>query len=203
MTRIQPFMVRDGDQQHVTEDYVSVPPALTITDEAGAIWTLGFRNAGVQRGEFAFNVLRNGIEIGMVANRLERQQGRVRAFTETGWQCPDMRVRDGDRLRVVGIGARLTRERLVRRGVVDITVWRDGPFGGTPVAQFAFTVHPHRVPGAVWEPASREGVVCKVGQWLHATIQPATLQDDVELRAQLAGGAAYREIPVQRSVIKE
>ena len=48
---ILPFMAPVGPQQHETESYVSVPPALTITDETGAIWTLGFRVGAAPRGE--------------------------------------------------------------------------------------------------------------------------------------------------------
>jgi hypothetical protein len=86
MTLILPFMVRSGEQSHITEDYVSVPPALTITDETGAIWTLGFRFGAAPRGEFAFNVLRNGLETGEVASRIERYKGRIRIFTARGWK---------------------------------------------------------------------------------------------------------------------
>ena len=32
--RILPFMVLNGEQKHITENYVSVPPALTITDDS-------------------------------------------------------------------------------------------------------------------------------------------------------------------------
>jgi len=86
MSIILPYMVRPGEQQHITESYVSVPPALTITDETGAIWTLGFRFGEAPRGEFAFNVLRNGIEIGEIASRIERRNGRIRIFTRHGWK---------------------------------------------------------------------------------------------------------------------
>lgn len=84
-----PFMVLQGEQQHITESYVSVPPALTITDEGGNVWTLGFRRADADespRGEFAFEVLRNGIGTGVIASRIERRSGTVRAFTKQGWQ---------------------------------------------------------------------------------------------------------------------
>lgn len=86
---IHPYMQLQGEQQHITEQYVSVPPALTITDEAGAIWTLGFNTAPRGRspnGEFAFNVLRNGYEVGEIASRIERRGGRVRIFTQEGWK---------------------------------------------------------------------------------------------------------------------
>lgn len=83
---ILPYMVREGEQRHITENDVSVPPALTITDEAGTIWTLGFRCGAAPRGEFAFNVLCNGQETGETASRIERRRGRIRIFTATGWK---------------------------------------------------------------------------------------------------------------------
>lgn len=84
-----PYMKLQGEQQHITEQYVSVPPALTILDESGAIWTLGFNIAPRGKspdGEFAFNVLRNGAEAGAIASRIERRNGRIRVFTAEGWK---------------------------------------------------------------------------------------------------------------------
>lgn len=84
-----PFMVRQGEQRHITENYVSVPPALTITDEVGAVWTLGFKPAPRElspEGEFAFNVLRDGFDMGEVASRIERRSGKVRILTCHGWK---------------------------------------------------------------------------------------------------------------------
>jgi len=83
---IQHFMVRHGEQTHVTEDYVSSPPALTITDERGDLWCLGFKGGRVQGGEFAYSVLRNGVDTGEMANRIERRGGRIRIFTSDGWK---------------------------------------------------------------------------------------------------------------------
>jgi hypothetical protein len=83
-----PYMVPQGEQRHVTENYVSVPPALTITDEQGALWTIGFQTAPRAKspnGEYAYPVLRNGIELGIFASRIERRNGRIRAFTAAGW----------------------------------------------------------------------------------------------------------------------
>lgn len=84
-----PFMVRQGAQRHVTEHYVSVPPALTITDDCGATWTLGFVAAPKERspeGEFAFEVLKDGAGTGEIASRIERRNGAVRIFTKDGWK---------------------------------------------------------------------------------------------------------------------
>lgn len=84
-----PFMVLQGAQRHVTESYVSVPPALTITDERGDVWTLGFAAAPKWQspdGEFAFDVLRNGVGTGEVASRIDRRSGKVKIFTHHGWK---------------------------------------------------------------------------------------------------------------------
>jgi hypothetical protein len=83
---LQDYMRRRGEQTHITESYVSSPPALTITDEAGDLWCLGFTYGAAPRGEFAFNVLRNGVETGELASRIERRGGRVRIFTSSGWK---------------------------------------------------------------------------------------------------------------------
>ena len=84
-----PWMRLQGEQRHITESYVSVPPALTITDERGAVWTLGFTTAPTWQapsGEFAFNVLRNGMETGESASRIERRNNRIGIFTRQGWK---------------------------------------------------------------------------------------------------------------------
>jgi hypothetical protein len=84
-----PWMKLQGEQQHITEHYVSVPPALTITDERGDVWTLGFQTAPRSKspdGEFAFDVLRNGMSAGAIASRIERRNGRIRVFTADGWK---------------------------------------------------------------------------------------------------------------------
>jgi len=84
-----PFMRPRDEQVHITENYVSVPPALTITDEVNSVWTLGLVMAPQNKspqGEFAFNVLRNGFDTGEVASRIERRNGKVRIFTVEGWK---------------------------------------------------------------------------------------------------------------------
>lgn len=85
---VLPYMLRQGPQLHITESYVSSPPALTITDEAGDIWTLGIPMERVRtpNGEFAFDVLRNGVPTGEKASRIERRGGRIRVFCEDGWK---------------------------------------------------------------------------------------------------------------------
>lgn len=86
---VHPFMVVQGEQGHITESYVSVPPALHITDEVGARWTLDFATQPKEKspkGEFAFYVLRDGVNTGEIASRIERRNGKVRCFTKHGWK---------------------------------------------------------------------------------------------------------------------
>jgi hypothetical protein len=84
-----PWMKLQGEQTHITEHYVSSPPALHITDERGDVFVLGF-NTGHRGqspdGEFAFNVLHNGHETGEIASRIERRNQRIRIFTRDGWK---------------------------------------------------------------------------------------------------------------------
>jgi len=84
-----PWMRLQGEQQHITESYVSVPPALMITDERGAVWTLGFMTQPrwkAPNGEYAFDVLRNGFDTGEIASRIERRNNKIRIFTRDGWK---------------------------------------------------------------------------------------------------------------------
>ena len=84
-----PYMLQNKEQLHETESYVSVPPALHITDEANNVWCLGFHNVGgdgVSRGEFCYDVLRNGKWTGEHANRIERRGKRIRIFGPDGWK---------------------------------------------------------------------------------------------------------------------
>lgn len=85
------YMAPQGPQRHITEEYVSSPPALIIVDEAGIIWTLamqlGKELGGIDpQGEFCFEVLANGHKTGEFASRIERRSGRIRIFTHKGWR---------------------------------------------------------------------------------------------------------------------
>lgn len=82
------YMRPQGPQTHITEEYVSSPPALIIVDERGDIWTLGIQmeRYDTPRGEYAFPVQRNGQLTGEVASRIERRRGRIRIFTRNGWK---------------------------------------------------------------------------------------------------------------------
>jgi len=86
---IYDYMRRPKEQTHITESYVSTPPALLIVDERGDVWTLGTSYARMDEspsGEYAFNVLRSGVDTGVYASRIERRNGRIRAFTRQGWR---------------------------------------------------------------------------------------------------------------------
>jgi len=65
-----------------TESYVVIPPAHLITDSDGAAWTFGFNYNG--HGEI--NVLRNDIDTGEFAARIEYRKGQVRIFGKAGWR---------------------------------------------------------------------------------------------------------------------
>jgi len=86
MSIIHPYMLPPAEQFHVTENYVSSPPALTIFDEMGAVWCLGTDMQPGPFGEYAFSVLRNGRPTGAVASRIERRNGKIRVFTVDGWR---------------------------------------------------------------------------------------------------------------------
>ena len=86
---IHGYMRRPTQQQFITEEYVSTPPALWIHDERGDVWTLGeqfARMTDAPHGEFAFNVLRNGQDTGEFASRIERRRGKIRIFTRQGFK---------------------------------------------------------------------------------------------------------------------
>lgn len=63
-----------------TESYVVIPPAYIITDSDGGTWTFGTEfNA---YGEI--NVLRNDVDMGEFAQRIEYRGGVVRLFGRAG-----------------------------------------------------------------------------------------------------------------------
>lgn len=80
------YMRPPKEQTHITEAYVSSPPALIIVDEEGAVWTLGFEQMTGPRGEYSFPVLRNGLPVGEYASRIERRAGKIRIFTTNGFK---------------------------------------------------------------------------------------------------------------------
>jgi hypothetical protein len=63
-------------------DSVVVPPALIITDSDGSTWTFGFTYNVY--GEI--NVLRNDVDTGEFAQRIEYRKGVVKLFGKSGWR---------------------------------------------------------------------------------------------------------------------
>ena len=82
-----PFMRQAGPSWPVSEDYVSIPPGLIITESDGTRWTLGFDYGGWRTGEFEYDVVRNGKKTGEFACRIEwsRRRG-LRIFGKDGWR---------------------------------------------------------------------------------------------------------------------
>ncbi len=80
------YMLPQENNTHVTESYVSSPPALIIVDEANNVFTLGFQQCAGPRGEYGFPVLLNGMPTGEVASRIERRGGKIRIFTDQGFK---------------------------------------------------------------------------------------------------------------------
>lgn len=81
-----PFMRPAGPHMPVSEPYVCIPPALVIRDRDGASWTLGFRRGATSTGEYEFDAVRNGIDTGETACRIEYRAGKVRIFGADGWR---------------------------------------------------------------------------------------------------------------------
>jgi hypothetical protein len=86
ITAVMPYMKLEGEQHFETENYVSTPPALVVIESSGHVWTLGFNQIRGPRGEYAFDVLRNGQFTGEYASRIERRAGRIRIFTVDGFK---------------------------------------------------------------------------------------------------------------------
>lgn len=93
-----PFMKPRGPHMYVSDHYTSVPPALVIEDDEGALWTLGFDQGGFKTGEFEYDVVRTGPEpgakpqsFGEFACRIEfrrdrRGRSKVMIFGRDGWR---------------------------------------------------------------------------------------------------------------------
>ena len=190
---ILPYMIREGEQHYVTESYVSVPPALIITDERGAIWTLGNTTAPKWQapdGEFAFDVLRNGVDTGEVASRIERRNGRVRIFTRDGWKIMNTNVPLG-----TPIGSLVHEIVADMHGdeyqdcVVNVSVYCDH----APLPELIFFFNCRN--GGGWKAGIGCPLVVTAGQWLHARIEPPWLAPHILVQALFNGGVK-REIPV-------
>jgi hypothetical protein len=78
-----------GEQTFVTENYVSSPPALIVVNEKGEVFTLGFQRGQIfdgPRGEYCFDILKDGEPTGIIGSRIERRNGKIRVFTRGGWR---------------------------------------------------------------------------------------------------------------------
>jgi len=195
-TIISPYMVRSGEQHHITEEYVSVPPALTITDETGAMWTLGFQTPShpdeIPRGEFGFNVLRNGLETGEVASRIERCKNKIRIFTRSGWKWMNSQATDSITT-VYGIGARMKGDTQLNEEL-EVRVYFERPFGhqqyNRPLVSFVF----NSLTGGLSDLRKPAPLQCLPGQWLIATVSSIV---SVEVMAFL-GNKTLRAIPIRQ-----
>lgn len=87
--KVPSYAKRVGEQQHITENYETSPPCAHITDLYGGVWCLGY-HCGVKgrspKGQYCYNVLRNGKEVGEMASVIAIKNGKIRIYTETGWK---------------------------------------------------------------------------------------------------------------------
>jgi hypothetical protein len=88
-----PFMRRQHPSQPQTETAVTIPPALWIRDEEGALWTLGFDYDEVawKSGKYEYDVVRNGVVTGQFARTIECRANlfntrEVRIWGADGWR---------------------------------------------------------------------------------------------------------------------
>jgi hypothetical protein len=73
-------------RENPSEPYVTIPPAYMITDEIGAMWSFGTEYELGRDGQFEFNVIRNDVDTGETASRIEYRGGKVRIFGRDGWR---------------------------------------------------------------------------------------------------------------------
>lgn len=67
------FMRPQGPHMPITESSVSIPPALWIRDEEGALWTLGFDydEREWRSGKWEYDIIRNGRKTGEFGRIIE------------------------------------------------------------------------------------------------------------------------------------
>ena len=70
-------------RENKTESYVSSPPAFSIVDSDGAVFTLGFDYVE-HPFKYEFIVLRNDVSTGQFAETIEYRNGVVRIFGKDG-----------------------------------------------------------------------------------------------------------------------
>ena len=83
-----PYMRPPRKQTHITEAYVSSPPALLIIDASGTVFTLGYEYQDIRdapQGEFAFSILVNGYRTGEYGSRIEYRSNKVRILCRGGY----------------------------------------------------------------------------------------------------------------------
>lgn len=93
-TRRFDFMRPIGPHWPITEPYVSIPPALHITDNEGARWTLGFDydEREWRTGKWEYDIVRNGVMTGEFGRVIEFRKGKVRIWGADGWRSWNGRV---------------------------------------------------------------------------------------------------------------
>jgi hypothetical protein len=71
------------ERENKSENYVTIPPAFLITDADGGMWSFGPEY--IKHGWiFEFNVLRNDVDTGEVAYKIEYQKGVVTIYGVNG-----------------------------------------------------------------------------------------------------------------------
>lgn len=74
------------ERVNVSENGTEVPPAYLITDSEGGMWSLGNEYAYKKDGYLEFNVIRNNVDMDVVAEKIVYKDGRVWIFGSDGWK---------------------------------------------------------------------------------------------------------------------
>lgn len=69
-----------------SENGTVVPPAYQVTDSQGGQWSLGNEYAYKRDGYLEFNVIRNDVDMGVVAERIEVKDGKIWIYGSDGWR---------------------------------------------------------------------------------------------------------------------
>jgi hypothetical protein len=69
-----------------SESYTTSPPARLIIDSDGAVWGLGNEYVYKKDGYLEFNVLRNDIDTGENAEKIEYRGGIIWIYGSAGWR---------------------------------------------------------------------------------------------------------------------
>lgn len=68
------------ERENRTDRDVEIPPAMLITDETGAMWSIGTVYQLGRDGEFEWNVIRNDRDTGEFASKVVYRKGRVSIY---------------------------------------------------------------------------------------------------------------------------